>query len=564
MKRRISIQYSLVLLFALALFIVGSALLVGSNFNKITQLNLDNYLAIVEEDYRLGLSPQDLVDKYVDQNDYLRITIVDATGIVLADSLGQVAENHLSRPEILEPGTFHLRFSVTANKTMMYLADEMSDGNYVRIAIPQSSILPFLNDFIGLSMLVAAAIIAAAVIGVVRLVDLNMKPLRAIESSLQSVATHGYAETLPLDRDEEMNQIVLKINAINALIAENLVSLSHEKLKNDFILDHMGQGLVVLNQKGDVELVNRFVQALFQIDLTTSLDRNYLFFFRVRSVQHTIERALHEQRFATAFFEQDGKYYSVSADYLNRAWNQEPSVLLLFSDITSIKDIEVMKRDFFANASHELKSPLTSIMGASELISSGLTANSDQVQDLASRILQEAKRMNNLVLDMLSLSKYEDSLLKKGEHTVDLVLLMEDVRKRLETFASERNIVVTSELASAVLVGEYEHFYELVHNLVENAIKYGKTGGFVTLRLRSDAEAITIEVADNGIGIPKAEQSRVFERFYRVDKSRSQKVAGTGLGLSIVKHIAMLYEGEIHMQSEVGQGTTVTIRIPKY
>jgi len=564
MKRRISLQYSLVLLFALALFIVGSALLVGSNFNKITRLNLENYLAIVEEDYSRGLMPQALVDKYVDQNNYLRITVISSTGEVLADSLGQVTENHLSRPEIQDPGTFHLRFSATANRTMMYLADQLSDGNYVRIAIPQSSILPFLNDFIGLSIVVAAAIIAAAVIGVIRLVDLNMKPLRAIESSLQSVATSGYAETLPLDRDEEMNQIVMKINAINALIAENLLSLSREKLKNDFILDHMGQGLVVLRQNGDVELINRFVQALFEIDLTSSADRNYLYFFRVRSVQSTIERALHEHRFATAFFEQDGKYYSVSADYLIRAWNQEPSVLLLFSDITSIKDIEVMKRDFFANASHELKSPLTSIMGASELIASGIAANPDQIHDLAGRILQEAKRMNNLVLDMLSLSKYEDSLLKKGEHTVDLVLLMEDVRKRLEPFAAERKIVMTSELASAVIVGEYEHFFELVHNLVENAIKYGKDGGFVLLRLKNSVEAISIEVADNGIGIPKAEQSRVFERFYRVDKSRSQKISGTGLGLSIVKHIAMLYEGEIHLASEVGQGTTVTVRIPKY
>jgi two-component system, OmpR family, phosphate regulon sensor histidine kinase PhoR len=563
-KRRILFQYSLILTIALVAFVVGASLIVKANFTDFTRLHLGHYLSIVETEYDSGLTGNDLIARFVDENSYLRITVMAPNGTVLADTVGVVSENHLTRPEFLEPGSYHVRFSATANKTMMYVASVMDDGNYLRVAIPESSILPFLNDFVGLAILTAVLIVAGSVVALVAVVQINIKPLKAVEASLQLVMTEGTPELLPLESDPEVNRIMIKIGAIHASIAETLSSLSLEQKKTSFLLDRMGQGLIVLTAQGNIDLYNRFAKTLFGLSFESGQDRHYLLYFRDRAIRHAVERAMIEHRFATAFFEQDGKYYGVSADYVEGAWNDAPAVLMLVNDVTAIKDLEVMKRDFFANASHELKSPLTSILGSAELITSGLAKGDDQIKDLAMRMKQESERMNRLVLDMLSLSKYEDVTLSKGENDVDWVLLVEDVREQLAPLAAAKGIHIDVKLQSAVLRGDYEHFYELLHNLAENSIKYGVEGGHVWVSLQSSPEALTLEVKDDGIGIPKAEQSRVFERFYRVDKARTQKVSGTGLGLSIVKHIAMLYEGEIELYSEVNKGTTITVRIPKF
>lgn len=564
MKRRILFQYALILTAALVAFVVGASLIVQANFRKITELNLGHYLSIVTSEYDSGHVGNDLVARFVDQNSYLRITIMAPDGTVLADTVGVVTENHLSRPEFQEPGTFHVRFSATANKTMMYLAALMDDGNYLRVAIPESSILPFLNDFVGLAILTAVLIVAGSIVALYAVVEINIKPLQAVEQSLQKVMTEGTPQMLPLESDPELNRIMIKIGAIHASIAETLSSLSLEQKKTSFLLDRMGQGLIVLTSQGNIDLYNRFAKSLFGLSFESGQDRHYLLYFRDRAIRHAVEKALNEHRFATAFFEHGGKYYGVTADYVEGAWNSLPAVLVLINDVTAIKDLEIMKRDFFANASHELKSPLTSILGSAELITSGIASGEDQIRDLAARMKQEADRMNRLVLDMLALSKYEDVTLAKGESDVDLVLLVEDVKEQLTPLADQRKIRIETKLKSAVLKGDYEHFYELLHNLAENSIKYGVEGGHVKITIDSAPDAVSIEVKDDGIGIPKNEQNRVFERFYRVDKARSQKVAGTGLGLSIVKHIAMLYEGEIELYSEPGKGTTVTVRIPRF
>lgn len=562
MKRRTILQYSILVFFALTAFVIGSALLVRNNLNKVSELHLNQYLSVVKLDYQNQLTPNQIVAKYISLSENLRITIIASDGTVLADTLADVTENHGNRPEVLEPGTVFIRYSDTLGKRMLYLANQMSNGVFVRVAIPESSLLPFLNDFVGFSILVSAVIITIAIVLIVGLVNLNIRPLKAIEMSLSSIASGGYAETLPLEKDDEVNRIVSRLNEINRLLADNLQTLSLEKQKNDFLLNQMSQGLAVLNQKGEMILLNRFLKELFHLEKTFVIHQHYLYVFRIQSLQQTIEKVYQDHEFATSFFEWERKYYSITAHYLDSAWDQLPCVLLLVNDVTQIKDVEITKRDFFANASHELKSPLTSIIGASELITAGFTKTMEDAKDLATRILQEAQRMNRLVLDMLSLSKYENIIIHRGTQMVDLVSVVEDVKHRLIMVAHEKQISIDTKLASVVLQGDYEHLYELIQNVVENSIKYGKVGGFVRVTIEKDQQSAKIEVEDNGIGIPKAEHNRVFERFYRIDKSRSQKVSGTGLGLSIVKHIVMLYQGQIHLVSEPNIGTKITIILP--
>ena len=562
MKRRTIVQYSLIVFFALTIFVIGSAFLVQNNLNKVSSVHLQQYLILVKIDLTNQQSPNQVISKYYPISENLRITYVSETGQVIADTFGELSENHLNREEIQNPGSIVFRYSNTLGRKMLYLAEQLPSGNYVRLAIPQSSLLPFLNDFIGFSILVSVIIIVVAVLFIVGIVHLNLRPLQAIESALVAIANGGYAERLTMEKEEEVNRIISRLNEINHLISDNLIRLSAEKQKNDFILDQMLGGLAVLNQVGEVVLSNRFMKELFQVQESVSRHTHYLYWFRHHVLHKTIEKVYHQYGSLTSFFEIDQKYYQVYANYLPQAWNQEPCVLLLVSDVTPLKDVEVTKRDFFANASHELKSPLTSILGSAELITTGFVKKEEEVQDLAVRIVQEARRMNTLVYDMLSLSKFENILLERGQDQVDLAALCEDIKHRIEPIAELKNMKIELAMQSVLLQGSYEHLFELVHNLVENAVKYGKFDGLVRITLsKSDFDALIV-VEDNGIGIPKNLQSRVFERFFQIDPSRSQNIIGTGLGLAIVKHIVLLYQGQIQLQSEVEKGTKITVQLP--
>lgn len=563
MRQKITLQFLGIILLSFIAFVISSSLIVRTKLKDITELNLSNYLEIIAYDYRSGDNVGEIIQQYESLNTYLRITFIDADGTVLADSLSATTENHLSRPEFSSLGTVFVRYSETLDREMMYLAARFEDGNYLRVAIPTSSILPFLNAFIGVSVLIAVLISVLSAFGSFFIAREIMKPLKETAETLNSISQGKYIEKLPLEKNEEMNLVINEINDISKLISYSLRSLNEEKQKSDLILDHMDQGLCVLDSSGRVVMVNRFIKDLFEFSDDDNESKEYLFLFRDKVIQNAIRTVLEENKNTTTMFFVSDRYYSLSASVIENNWNQTRSVLLLITDITMIKDLEIQKRDFFLNASHELKSPLTSIIGASDLIASGLVKDDTETVDLAKRILQEANRMNNLVVDMLHLSKYENHLLSKGDQIVDLSLVVQDVAEKMEPIAKERNITISMNLASLEIRAEYEHMIQLIRNLVDNSIKYGIENGFVKINLFPVNDSYQLEIIDNGIGIPKADLSRVFERFYRVDKARSKKTGGTGLGLSIVKHICLLYRATIDLKSELGKGTQITINFPK-
>jgi two-component system phosphate regulon sensor histidine kinase PhoR len=238
-------------------------------------------------------------------------------------------------------------------------------------------------------------------------------------------------------------------------------------------------------------------------------------------------------------------------------------VILIYSDITATKNIEILKRDFFINASHELKSPLTTIIGSAELISRKIVVDQETIMDLIKRITSEANRMNNLVMDMLSLSEYETKYQNKNKIIINLEKIVNDVVNNLAFLSSEKDINITSNVEKSNILMSYEELYQLIKNLVENAIKYGKTKGNVWIEMYYEQSDLVLSVKDDGIGIPQKDLNRIFERFYRVDKARSKSTGGTGLGLSIVKHIVLNYNGHIDISSEEGEGTEIKIFLPK-
>ncbi len=241
----------------------------------------------------------------------------------------------------------------------------------------------------------------------------------------------------------------------------------------------------------------------------------------------------------------------------------QPSVILIFTDITAIKNIENLKKDFFDNASHELKSPLTAILGSSDLIIQGMAKDEKTILDLAKRISEEAKRMNNLVMDMLTLSKYENQTQIQHRQNLDINRTVQEVLESLQGLIDSKKITIETTDREDYINANPDQMFQLLKNLLENAIKYGKQSGIVKIKINRENHYLTIIIQDDGIGIPKADQARIFERFYRVDKARSKSTGGTGLGLSIVKHIVMNYNGHIELDSTEGKGTLVKVYLPE-
>ena len=561
MKKKLIIRFSLIVVAVLATFLLGSTLVVQNSISKSTEMNLYDYMIIVKNRYDATGDIEETIDSFAGIGDDLRITLIDAEGVVLADSAFVSTENHLMRPEVQDPGTFYVRYSETLGKRMMYLAEALPDGSFLRVAIPISSITPFIVEFVFLTLLVSAFIVAVAIVFVKIVADRTLQPLRETVESLKSIPEGRYLERLPIESADEMNLITNEINDIARLISANLRELGDEKRKLDFILDHMDQGLCILDTYGRVVLVNRFLRSLLCFS-DDNLNRDYLYLFRGDTIQAAIRDALEKGIGTNCTYAVEGRAYSVNVVKNPDDGKGTESILLIYTDITKERELEILKRDFFVNASHELKSPLTSILGASELIAANLTKGPEETIDLAQRIIQEARRMNNLVGDMLDLSKYEQGGLTKNATNIDLADVVKEVAAALGPLAAERGIRIETTLVPATLFADHEHMTQLVRNLADNAIKYGVERGHVWISLAKNDAGVELVVRDDGIGIPKADQARVFERFYRVDKARSKKTGGTGLGLAIVKHIVLAYQGKITLESELGKGTRITVRFP--
>ncbi|PKK95649.1 MAG: hypothetical protein CVV60_00330 [Tenericutes bacterium HGW-Tenericutes-5] len=562
MKRKISLQFVLLIFTSLIVFTIGASLIVKDTINKITELNLEKYLTIIETDTD-NLTETEIIEKYSELDNYLRITFIDSEGVVLADSSTENLDNHLNRPEIQNLGETYIRHSDTLKIDMMYLAKELPSGVYLRVAIPITSVLGFVNDFIALSFFIGTIIIALSILSSSYLIKQSLKPLEDIRHILNNVNGGEYQEVMPIVKYDEINNLLSEINDINKTISSTIFSLKIEKQKLDFLLNHMNQGICVLDKDAKIVLINTYLKKLYNFNIDYNINKDFRYLIRDDELQKIIHDTYDSKTEKNYITKITNKYYAISIIYSKQDWSFESSVILIYSDITQIRNTEILKRDFFINASHELKSPLTTIIGSADLIAQGIVKDQETKNDLINRIGSEAKRMNNLVMDMLALSEYETKKQETQNQIISPKKVIEEVIKNLEVLVKTKqtNIHLESEKTS-IFIG-YEEIYQIFKNLLENAIKYGKQDGNVWIKTYIENENFVISVKDDGIGIPKNDIDRVFERFYRVDKARSKSTGGTGLGLSIVKHIILNYNGQIKLLSEEDIGTEVLIFIPK-
>jgi two-component system phosphate regulon sensor histidine kinase PhoR len=489
-----------------------------------------------------------------------RVTVISAEGRVLADSRPlamDALENHLSRPEILAaasgtPAAF-TRHSNTLGTDLMYYAVKKETGAgyvFIRTAIPIARINTYL--YTSLPLLVCLLLIVALFCFVFtqKMIGRVTQPFSSIENKLRSLSNGVYTPEAAAGTYEEIHTIIQGIDEVALIMQNSFTALHEEKNIRDYILNNISDGLFIVDENKNIVLVNVSALAMFNAKANVSGNNlNYLSYDK--ALAEAVDDSVRQGKSALFEMTLDGRIYLTAVKRLP----ETALTMASFSDVTENRENAKRREEFFANASHELKTPLTAIRGFNEL--AGLHNKDETIRKYIESIARETDRMLLLVGDMLKLSELEN----KREIIpvpVNLAITVNEVRAELSTAINEKSIVFEAE-GDATITAEPGHIYELIKNLAENAVRYNNPNGAVSVKIETFKGNARLVVSDNGIGIPGEEQTRIFERFYRVEKSRSQKNGGTGLGLSIVKHICVLYGWELSLQSKPGAGTEVTV-----
>lgn len=511
---------------------------------------------------------------YVDEASYekilqglpkvVRVTFITADGTVLYDSDAEASkmENHLDRPEIqkaIQAGYGEdIRDSSTTDSSTYYYALRLSDGNVLRLAQQYSSIRSMVLASIPGIGVVMIILFGMALLLSRWLAQWMMKPVeRAVHALDQAgVNTESYAELKPF---------FSHIQAQDQEIHTQKEILEQEREILGIITNNMREGLLLISKDKNVVSVNPSAIHMLAgrvAEPSEFIGKNYLIVNRTQELHDCVTTALSGESLNDDFT-MHGRVYHIYASPMLRLGEVDGAVVIVL-DETQQRMAERSRQEFSANVSHELKTPLTSISGYAEMMENGMVASMDDIRKFSGSIHKEALRLIALIEDIIRLSRIEEEAKEpQSLEPVELDDLCEAVLESLEPVAKKAEVSLHLETCPAVLLGEDGMLSELVYNLCENAIKYNHPDGNVWLRLSQDDKEIEICVKDDGIGIPEESRLRVFERFYRVDKSHSKQIGGTGLGLSIVKHVVEYHHGRVELDSALGVGTEIRVFLPK-
>ena len=485
--------------------------------------------------------------------DRCRLTWIAADGSVLYDTKtnAESLENHASRAEVsqaLATGTGEsTRYSSTLMEKTMYYAQRLDDGTVLRISISRATV-----GMIAVGMiqpLLIVLIVALILSGL-----LARRLSRRIVDPLNSLDLEH-----PLDNDayEELSPLLKRIHRQHVEIQTQLRELREKTDEFTQITGSMREGLILLDEHGSILSINAAAQTLFGAD-AQCVGRDFLTIERSHEISAAIQAAVTDGH-SEVRAERAGRVYQFDISRITSNGKLLGTVILAF-DITEQEFAERNRREFTANVSHELKTPLQGIIGSAELIENGMV-RPDDLPRFVGHIHAEAARLVTLIDDIIRLSQLDEGDAMPTE-PVDLLAVSQEAAENLHDAAAARNVTVSVTGQPAVLPGVRRLIYEIVYNLCDNAIKYNRDGGRVDVTVAADAGGSSITVADTGIGIAPEHQARVFERFYRVDKSHSKASGGTGLGLSIVKHAVQYHHGRIELESTPGMGTTIRVVFP--
>ena len=480
-----------------------------------------------------------------------RVTWVDSDGTVRYDSAADpvVMQNHLNRKEIAEA----LRngegdgshFSETLMERTLYYAVRLDDGTVLRVSCTQKTVMAMLLMMMPPLLGVAAAVLLVCMLMAFRLARHIVDPINRIDLD-HPVIEETYGELEPL---------VKRIQEQNRTIRRQMDELSQRQREFSALTDNMSEGFLLVDYKTNVLSANHSALRMLgdgKAEEITNLRRDNC----LPQVLTTVEAALAGVRTETVQ-EIEGISWQIIANPVVSS-GQVAGVAVLLMDVTEREQREKLRQEFSANVSHELKTPLTSITGFAELMKEGMVTG-EKVKEFAGDIYREARRLIDLVNDIIRLSRLDENSKLFETEQVDLYDLCDEIIANLQNVAERQNVTFTLSGEHVTINGVWQILNEMVYNLCDNAIKYNRPGGTVDVSVHRDGGSVRLTVRDTGIGIPYADQPRVFERFYRVDKSHSKEVGGTGLGLSIVKHGAQYHNARLELESEPGKGTSISV-----
>lgn len=540
--------------------IAVAAVVLAACFVLILGILYDHFSSIQKDNLKSELS---LAATAVEKSglDYLqnvnedscRFTWIAADGTVVFDSEGDASnmENHKDRQEVsqaFETGFGESsRYSTTLTEETVYYAKKLNDGTVLRVAVKRLTVLTLVLGMIQPLIVVIAIALVVSLLLARRLSKKIVEPLNSLDLDK------------PLENNtyDELSPLLVKIEKQNRLNDMQLKQLKNSKAEFYTVIKNMKEGLVLLNGLGTVLSINPSAEAIFGTD-ETCVGKDFLTVDRSLELGKLLSTAK-EKESAQLQTERGGKVYQMNASRIKTP-TAEGVVLLVF-DITEKAFAERNRREFTANVSHELKTPLHSIMGCSELMENGLVKAEDMPK-FVSRIHSEASRLVTLVDDVIGLSQLDENA-EFPKEEINLLSVAEEEAGALAATARDKGIELSVGGEDVSVTGVRRLIHEIIYNICDNAIRYTEEGGKVEIKVGTEENEAVITVSDTGIGIPPEDLDRVFERFYRTDKSRSKETGGAGLGLSIVKHAVSYMGGRINLDSAQGVGTTFRIYLKK-
>lgn len=484
-----------------------------------------------------------------------RITYIGQDGTVLFDNEADPAtmENHLGREEVVaakQSGTgTAIRESYTMSEMTVYCARVIGYGCIVRVAGTMDTVAARIAGMWWevLLIVIIAAMVSLGVAAIVARVV--VKPINSIDLKNPDIG-ESYSEIAPL---------LHRISEQNHEIDQQIAELTRSRKEFSLITENMSEGFIIIDSRTEVLSYNTAALKILGSDFTGS-SRSVLVLNRSEAFRSAVEDALAGKRSETDLTLSE-KIYQVIATPAFTGSSVTGAVMIIL-DITEKEAREELRREFTSNVSHELKTPLTTIYGISDMLVGGIVKPED-IPGFAKNIRDEAGRMITLIQDILKLSQLDENTFSDQRERVDLYELAQSAAERLRPQADEKHVTISVTGERSEFTGIATVLEEMIYNLLDNAVKYNRQGGRADVDVRSSGDDIVVTVSDTGIGVPADSIDRIFERFYRADKSHSRKIGGTGLGLSIVKHGVSLHGGSITVKSSEGSGTTFTMALPK-
>ena len=543
-----------IILVALISMLVGTGLVMGVVYDYLGEkidnelhdeaLMVQTALKLEGENYLDVLKAAETLDS--------RITLISYNGEVLFDSEVSPSsmENHMGREEIeeavLQGEGYAVRHSATISKDTRYYALKMDDGNILRVASEHYSQLALILDTFGVVIIIIAIMMGLGIIISARITRGIIKPVNDIDLDAP-VIPDGYDELAPL---------LQRINQQNKKIQGQMSNLKKQQNEFNIITQNMSEGLLMIDKDKEILTYNKSALSLLDAE-DCNQSGSVLQLNRSEAFRNSVEKALDGKHHREMLVVGESICEIIANPVLDKG--KVTGAVLLIIDVTEKEKGEHLRREFTSNVSHELKTPPTSIYGVSDMLTTGLVKQED-VAGFAGTIKEESARLISLIEDIIKLSQLDEESIPHEKHPVDVYGVAQDVIRRLDAKAKRENVKVTLSGSSVSIKGIESVVDEILYNLCENAIKYNKPEGTVDVQVNRIGDECIIKIEDTGIGIPKADLSRVFERFYRVDKSHSKATGGTGLGLSIVKHAVSYLDGTISIESTENIGTRIILK----